>query len=331
MAVAENAAPLRKQWVYGAAALLSLLLSACGSSSDQGPPSSTVSFTLLHAFNTTDGGQVDALAAESNGDLVGGTVINAGTLFQLTPNGMLSTLHNFSGADGYGPSTLIFGTDGNLYGATSSGGANTDGTIFIITPNGTLSTLYSFSGSDGSSPTALVQGSDGLLYGTTARGGAEGYGTVFKLSLDGNLTMLYTFTGPDGDGPKILIQGSDGSFYGITSGGGSTFQNAVQFGAGTVFVITSAGTFTSLYSFTGPDGYQPTALVQGPNGNLYGTTYGNSNAGGNVFMLTLGGMLTSYTRSPVRTARCQRHCYWAVTATSTARRRRGGRRTSQTA
>ena len=65
------------------------------------------------------------------------------------------------------------GSDGNFYGTTSDGGANSGGTVFKITPGGTLTTLYSFAGSDGADPYAgLVQGSDGNFYGTTCVGGA---------------------------------------------------------------------------------------------------------------------------------------------------------------
>ena len=60
--------------------------------------------------------------------------------------------------------------------------------------------------------------------------------------------------------------------------------------AGTVFKITPAGTLTTLHSFSLTDGAYPYAsLVQGTDGNLYGTTltYG-ANGYGTVFSLGVG-------------------------------------------
>jgi uncharacterized repeat protein (TIGR03803 family) len=124
-----------------------------------------------------------------------------GTVFKITPSGTLTTLYSFcsqSGCtDGYGP-VLLQATDGNFYGTTVYGGANTTGcggggcgTVFKITPSGTLTTLYSFcsqSGcTDGSGPNSLVQDTNGMFYGTTFGGGLTnclgGCGTVFSLSV----------------------------------------------------------------------------------------------------------------------------------------------------
>jgi len=64
-----------------------------------------------------------------------------------------STLFNFNGTNGAYPgvSSLVEGTDGNLYGTTQSGGSGFScnstvgcGTVFKITPGGTLTTLHSF-------------------------------------------------------------------------------------------------------------------------------------------------------------------------------------------
>jgi uncharacterized repeat protein (TIGR03803 family) len=193
-------------------------------------------------------------------------------------------------------------SDGCFYGATGgytvydnlTGAVFYAGdTVFKITTNGTLTTLYAFgevtnsSGVqlDGASPdTGLVQGSDGCLYGTTEYGGTNNDGTVFKITTNGALTTLYSFAGgTDGANPATaLVQGSDGNFYGAASGGGS-YNN------GTLFQITANGALTSLYSFTGgTDGASPRGvLVQGSDGNFYGTVSGGGQDGqGAVFRLT---------------------------------------------
>ncbi len=59
-------------------------------------------------------------------------------------------------------------------------------------------------------------------------------------------------------------------------------------------IALSAKTFTVLHTFNGTDGANSyTGLVQGTDGNLYGTTIdGGANGGGNVFKITASGKLT---------------------------------------
>jgi uncharacterized repeat protein (TIGR03803 family) len=151
--------------------------------------------------------------------------------------------------------------------------------------------LYSFTGGhDGANPVAgLVQASDGNLYGTAYEGGTNGYGTIFRVSASGVLTPLYSFTGGnDGARPYTgLVQASDGNLYGTTEAGGTN-------GEGVVFRITTSGTPTPLYSFTGGhDGANPRGdLVQAGDGNLYGTTEdGGTNFDGTVFRISTNGAL----------------------------------------
>ncbi|HEV3278666.1 MAG TPA: choice-of-anchor tandem repeat GloVer-containing protein [Terriglobia bacterium] len=177
----------------------------------------------------------------------------------------------------------------------------------IASPAQTFTTLHSFDGTDGDTPYAgLVQATDGNLYGTTA---AES-GTVFRITPGGTLTTLYSFCSQgqncaDGSSPNAgLVQASDGDFY------GTTFQDGAN-GAGTVFKITASGMLTTLYSFCSenscPDGSSPTAaLVQGINGNLYGTTVygGAAGGGGTVFKITPSGLATLYSFCPQGGANC---------------------------
>ena len=220
---------------------------------------------------------------------------DCGTIFKVTEDGELTTLHSFKGGDdGMEPrGGLVQGSDGCFYGTTDSGGINDHGTVFKITSSGSLTTLHSFAGdSDGMEPNGgLASGTDGNFYGTTWYGGAYGNGTVFKITSSGSLTLLYSFTGGiDGCWASGgLVQGSDGNFYGTTSNGG-------VYGSGNVFKITLAGSLTTLFSFTGDeDGVGPNGgLVQGVDGCFYGTTSGNwDDDHGTVFKITSTGLLTT--------------------------------------
>jgi uncharacterized repeat protein (TIGR03803 family) len=214
------------------------------------------------------------------------------------------TFANFDFTHGAGPNTaLVQGADGNLYGTTGSGGSKCPpygcGTVFKLTLSGKLTTLHSFNGADGSYPTGLIQGTDGSFYGTTANGGADnnctnGCGTVFKITTKGALTMLHSFDGIGGSGPYSgLIQGADGNLYGTTAYGGT--NNNCNDGCGTVFKISTDGTFTKLHSFDDTHGSAPNAgLIQATNGIFYGTTIsGGTYSSGTVFRITAKGSLTT--------------------------------------
>jgi len=285
----------------------------------------TGALTTLYNFcsetNCTDGeGPAAGLALAADGKFYGTTLAGGvnnegvGTVFKISPTGTLTTLYSFCAQmycfDGeYPEAGLILATNGNFYGTTWLGGFSRAcggpcGTVFKITPTGTLTTLESFDYGDGADPEAgLVQGLDGNFYGTTSYGGAEGYGTVLKITPGGTLTTLHSFDDTDGAIPLAsLLQASDGNFYGTTNGGG--VHGACVHGCGTVFEITPTGALTTLHTFCTqskcPDGSSPIAgLVQGTDGNFYGTTYGGG-AGeacrsgcGTLFKITPTGTLTT--------------------------------------
>ncbi|HEY6271196.1 MAG TPA: choice-of-anchor tandem repeat GloVer-containing protein [Terriglobales bacterium] len=258
--------------------------------------------TTLHSFDLTDGAHpIGALIQAADGNFYGTTYEGAshhcfggcGTIFRLTPQGRLTTLHTFGGIDGANPrAALVQGTDGNLYGTTSNGGMNLDGTVFKITLGGTLTTLHNFDGADGILPeAALVQASDGNFYGTTDSGGTFEDGTVFKITPEGTLTVLHNFTSGDGSDPVApLLQATDGNLYGTTELGGANCTTGFGVGCGTVFEITLEGALTSLHSFNETDGYEVQGgLVQATNGVLYGTTsFGGLNQDGTIFSEDVG-------------------------------------------
>ncbi len=194
---------------------------------------------------------------------------------------MVNVIYDFgtSSSAGYWPiDSVVQGTDGNFYGATTEGGSFGYGAVFKITPAGVLTTLASFNGSNGNYPVALLQGADGNFYGTTYFGGVNNLGAVFKLTSSGALTALASFSSATGFGSEGLIQGSDGNFYGTTWLGGSN-------GNGTVFTVTPAGTLTVLTPFTGNYTQNEENLVQGTDGNFYGT------GSDNIYMVTPTGTL----------------------------------------
>jgi uncharacterized repeat protein (TIGR03803 family) len=284
---------------------------------------------VLHNFARTDGmapgmpGGETGLVLAANGNFYGTTTeggtghacdpqaYECGTVFEITPGGKLTTLHNFNGTDGDSPvGALTQASDGNLYGTTGAGGpsgVNGPGTVFRISPAGKLTTLHNFNGTDGFVPNGeLIQGTDGNLYGTTANGGTIGVGVVFRATLKGELTTIYNFcaqqppcpNGHDGYVPLAgLVQGFDGNFYGTTVQGGFFNDNICSGGCGTIFKITPQGQLTTLYAFcTGgglcSDGMAPnTALVQAPDGDFYGATSGLGSS--TLFKITPGGVLTT--------------------------------------
>jgi uncharacterized repeat protein (TIGR03803 family) len=296
------------------------------------PPSSpggSWAETVIYTFKGGgDGGAPEAAVAIGSSGVLYGTTVGGGdsgngTVFSLAPPSpparawTESILYSFTGgSDGGTPaSSLLIGSGGVLYGATSWGGTGTCvsdgigcGTVFSLSPPASLGgswtekVLYSFGGSDGFSPSGPVTiGSGGVLYGTTTEGGPSGTGTVFSLTPPAHLGGAWAEAVLCGFGDSTegtfpvggVVIGSGGVLFGTTKEGGGSNQ-------GTVFSLTppaspgSPWTETVLYNFTGgSDGGEPLAGVAIDNsGVLYGTTeYGGirkrRNSGcGTVFMLT---------------------------------------------
>ena len=214
----------------------------------------------------------------------------AGTVFKLTPDGNLTTLHQFDGTDGFAPSALIQGADGNFYGTTANGAAT--GTAYAITPDGTFTLLHTFTAADGTVPVhRLVQGADGNLYGTTTQGAANANGSIFRLGTDGTFTVLHAFTADEGNIPSALTAGPDGNLYGAVS----PAEYSATVTAGRIFRLAPDGTLTTVHQFVNNDGNAPyLPLVSDGTGNFYGgSTQGGASSTGTLFKLNPNALPTA--------------------------------------
>lgn len=258
----------------------------------------TYTQSTLVSFPSITNGPVlptGGLIIDATGRLYGsaqGGLNGLGAVFEVTPEGTVSLLHSFNGADGSYPEVNpIRDKAGNLYGTTNQGGSSAGcscGTVFKLAPSGGLTVLHSFTGGY-AYPSGLTLDSAGNLYGfeyaTNANGG------IFKITPDGTFSVVYNFCSlnncADGSMPTgRLILSNAGNFYGATNRGGT-------FNQGTVFELTPEYTESVLYSFTGGgDGGNPVGkLTQDAAGNIYGVTYagGTAAASGTVFKITTTG------------------------------------------
>jgi uncharacterized repeat protein (TIGR03803 family) len=277
--------------------------------------------TILHSFSGPDGNSLDGgLVQSADGTLFGttpqgsycvGSVCSnfGGSVFTMAGDGgAFATLRRFSGnglPDGSQPGTLVDGGDGFYYGTARSGGANSLGAVFKVAPDGSLGTIFNFDGTSGYDPDRLLtRGSDGALYGALRYGpGGNPAGALFRLATDGSFTVLHNFDATtDGSGPSGGLVELNGAFYGVSGSRGIGVG-----GAGTVFRVYPNGAFTTLKAFNGTDGASPVGpLAAGPDGKLYGLTFGGGPKGGTIFrieplgtFMTLHGLTTADGTHPV--------------------------------
>ncbi len=208
-----------------------------------------------------------------------------GTLVKIAPDGTEATVLRHFGYNGGGIlyAGVTLGPGNLLYGTTYTGGGQGSGTIFRIDRDGSdYTVLHDFGGSkDGHAPLSrLLVASDGALYGTT-----ETNGTVYKVNADGSgYAVLRRFSNVmNGNSPgPMLLEGIDGFIYGVTKMGGTN-------SAGTVFRLRKDGSdFSTVCHLNSPvTGGYPWGLVQGRDGQLYGTaTYGGGTAQrGTIFVV----------------------------------------------
>jgi uncharacterized repeat protein (TIGR03803 family) len=234
-----------------------------------------------------------------------------GTAFEVSPpatSGAAWTekvIYSFVGLNGENPAAgMAMDQDGALYGGTVYGGATYGGTVYQLVPpaggrpDWMEKVLYTFTGgaSDGFNPVGGMVLYRGNLYGAALDGALSGCdqyqnpgcGTIFELSpptTPGGTwseTSLYDFDGgADGGNPNWnVLFDREGNLYTTASDGGNAGCGS-EWGCGAVIKLAppaAAGdpwTETTLYDFsTGADGgVDPSGLVFGKSGRIYGTTF----------------------------------------------------------
>ena len=262
-------------------------------------------FETLADFERPGENPSGRLLAHSDGNYygttLGGGVFGFGTVYKMTPAGTVTILVSFTGqagaARGANPrSGVTLGADGALFGTTENGGAGDFGTVFKVTTAGVFTNLVEFTGTvgpkKGAVPNGLILHADTFFYGTTQAGGTTEFGTVFKVDAAGTLTTLAELTGTatprKGSAPSGRLVADGNLLYGTATAGGNVNEY------GTVFRISTTGTWTTLAEFKGisdnPRGSGPIGGLTLVGTTLFGTTEtGGADDVGTIFKLSTGG------------------------------------------
>jgi uncharacterized repeat protein (TIGR03803 family) len=204
--------------------------------------------------------------------------------------------------------SIILGSDGFIYGSTTTGGAGETselqhGTLFKIALNGTVNFFFSFTGSVLSGkPNAGVTEFNGKLYGTTGGGGTDNCGELFEFDLSTNtMTKRADFvSATTGANPSSSLTIVDGKLFGMTKLGGAN-------GNGTIFEFDpTSGTLVKTFDFNGSNGqpsdnnhlfYQPSSKTSQ---SITFAAIEEKNYGDAPFMLSAGassGLSVSFSSS----------------------------------
>jgi uncharacterized repeat protein (TIGR03803 family) len=213
------------------------------------------------------------------GTTTNGGAYNQGTFFAYEPAKQqkpFKTEFSFNNPPPVHQSAGVVATSTGMFvGSTSGGGANLKGSLYGYIPGKLFGdTIYSFQGPDGNGPNGRLTSDRHFVYGVTVAGGKSNLGTIFKFdSSNKTLETLYSFTGGANDGAypqDSFLLGKDGNLYGIVK----NISNEA-----TLFKLDLRNNnLTQLVSFGKSDGQPivPFSLIQGSDGNFYGTTFGTA-------------------------------------------------------
>ena len=202
-----------------------------------------------------------------------------GTIFKLNSEGEILNSFELERTKGANPiyTNLIEAESGALYGTTAYGGEDNLGAIFRYNPIlNTYTHHIDFNGINGSYPHGgLVQISDGRFFGMTISGGSSDNGVIYEFDPFSNtITVVHNFQSLGGTRPRgvLLEVMSDGLLYGLTHfGGAEGFGTLFSFDPNTNNYLV-VDDFNDISTISGHGSKPNGSLIEGSDGNLYGTT-----------------------------------------------------------
>jgi hypothetical protein len=196
-------------------------------------------------------------------------------------SGTVTPIASFNGVDGANPIAVVQDSSGNLFGITyftyASPGANPGPGVFFEIPanTGTIKDLnvVSTNGSPVGLSDLIIDSSDNL-YGVASIGTANGPKAVVELAA-GTTTAITLATFAADETGQLTAVDSAGDLFGIGGTSDGTFE-----------VVKNSGMITPLADVN--DQLQQTIpdLELGPDGNLYGVSYGAATTEADLFEIT---------------------------------------------
>jgi uncharacterized repeat protein (TIGR03803 family) len=194
--------------------------------------------TALASFILPGQSVYGGVTLDAKGNLFGTTAFggasNQGTVWELAKgNNSIMTLASFNGTNGNAPHAgVTFDANGNLFGTTQVGGANSQGAVWELAKgSSTITALSSFNGTNGVLPLGgVIFDAKGNLYGTASEGGANAIGTVWELAQGSSgITALASFENvATGNDPKASVTfDANGNLFGSAAVGGASEDGTV--------------------------------------------------------------------------------------------------------